>query len=90
MLILIFINQLSRFLSLRPQLQIKSIEASVIKRVVGVWIEQTKVESKQCLKNVIDNVGSIRAIHSINQAVAELGKCCEHAATVVEHFYQMF
>lgn len=60
---------------IRPQLQIKSIEPSVIKRVVGVWMESTEADSKQCLKSVIDNVGSVRAIHNINQAVAELGEC---------------
>lgn len=65
-----------RFSQIRPQLQIKSIEASVIKRVVSVWIESTEADSKQCLKSVIDNVGSIRAIHNINQAVAELGEIC--------------
>lgn len=60
--------------SIRPQLQIHSIEPSVIKRVVSAWIKSTEADSKQCLKNVIDNVGSIRAIHNINQAVAELGE----------------
>lgn len=59
---------------IRPQLQIKSIEPSAIKRVVNVWIESTEADSKQCLKNVIDSVGSIQAIHNINQAVAELGE----------------
>lgn len=68
-------SSLYLYLSIRPQLQIKSIEPSAIKRVLSAWIEGTEADSKQCLKNVIDNVGSIRAIHNINQAVADLGEC---------------
>lgn len=49
------------------------IDSDAVRRALDTWLKATESDSKQLLKEVINNISSVRTIHNINKAVSELG-----------------
>lgn len=58
----------------RPHVQISPLAPEMRQPAIQAWLQSTERDSREYLKALINDIGSVRTIHGIKMAAAEISK----------------